>query len=136
MKATLTIALLLASVAGGCTGGNARADAPGVTHVAQADAFTRLYGGRKSPLGHWQMRANAAGSDCGVLYVQTPIILEDSLIEALHYGAGPYEIYSGGVRKFCRDGAFRAVAYRDGSGRIWTYGNVTQREAEALTPCR
>jgi hypothetical protein len=57
------------------------------------------------------------------------------MVEAMHYGAGAYDIYDGGVQQFLRERAFRGVAYKDGSGRVWTYGAVTQNEAEALVPC-
>ena len=57
------------------------------------------------------------------------------MVEALHYGAGAYGVYDGGVQRFSRDRAFRGVAYKDSSGRIWTYGNVSVAEVAAMKRC-
>lgn len=102
-------------------------------HVADARLFTDHC--ERSRLAKWNVRATAAGRDCGILYVRTSIILEDSMIEALHYGAGAYAVVRGGVQQFSHDRAFRGVAYQDSSGRIWTFGNVTDDEAHSLQPC-
>src|SRR3954469_23677184 len=83
----------------------------------------------------WKIQAHAAGNDCDVLLVQTPVIMEDAMVEALHYGAGAYGVVDGGVQRFARDRSFRGVAYKDASGRFWTYGNVTAARAETLKPC-
>jgi len=100
--------------------------------LTSANAFTIRY--QHSPLSTWNVRAHVAGSDCDVLYVETSIILEDAMIEAMHYGAGAYEnIYPGGVQRFSKEHAFRGVAYKDVSGRVWTYGDIAK--TEALTPC-
>ena len=56
--------------------------------------------------------------------------------EAMHYGTGAYGLYAGGVNQFSRDRTFRGVAYKDGSGQLWFYGNVSRAEAESLRPCR
>lgn len=89
-----------------------------------------------SRLAKWNIRGVAAGADCSVLMVDTSMVLDDALVEAIHYGTGPYAVVDGGVRQFTRLQAFRAVAYRDRIGRIRTYGNLTQTEAEELQPCR
>lgn len=102
-------------------------------HVKHADAFTQRYA--KSRLARWNVQATAAGRDCAVLMVETSMILEDSMIEAIHYGAGAYDIHDGGVQQFLRERAFRGVAYKDRSGRLWTYGAVTPAEAEGLASC-
>lgn len=102
--------------------------------IAAAHHFTELYS--KSRLSGWDVRASAAGNDCAALFVTTSIILEDSMVEAMHYGAGPYDIHDGGIEHFYRESSFRGVAYRDASGRIWTYGAVNAIEAEAFVPCR
>lgn len=119
--------LLLAALAAACDGGTNN------SHVIAANAFTKQYS--QSRLARWQVRASAAGDDCTILLVQTSIILEDSLVEALHYGTGAYAVYKGGVQQFYREGAFRAVAYRDSTGRVWTYGATTAAEAQSLKPC-
>lgn len=102
--------------------------------ITAASVFTNHYA--QSRLSRWNVRGYAAGTDCGVLFVETSIILEDSMVEALHYGAGAYGAYKGGVLQFSRDRAFRGVAYRDSSKRVWAFGNVSRDEAEALAPCR
>ncbi len=103
-------------------------------HVAAAALFTQRYA--NSRLSEWKVRASAAGADCGVLLVETSVIMEDSMVAAMHYGAGAYNVYDGGVQRFCRDRHFRGVAYKDSSGRVWTYDKVTVGEAETLKPCR
>ena len=105
---------------------------PSSAHVTAATLFTRNYA--QSKLARWNVRAAAAGSDCGVLFVQTTVVMDDSMVEALHYGAGAYRVAGRGVDEFSREHSFRGVAYRDPSEKVWTYGNVSTREA--LTPCR
>jgi hypothetical protein len=89
-----------------------------------------------SRLAKWNIRGAAAGADCRVLLVDTSMVLGDSLVEAIHYGTGAYEVVDGGVRRFTREQAFRGVAYRDRTGHVWTYGDLSQGEAEELSPCR
>ena len=103
-------------------------------HVAAAQTFTHLYA--KSRLSGWKVHARAASTDCSVLLVETSIVMEESMIEAMHYGSGAYDVYDGGVQRFYRDRGFRGVAYRDTTGAVWAYGDVTAREAETLAPCR
>jgi hypothetical protein len=98
-------------------------------HVAAANLLTQRYA--TSRFAAWRIRATARGNDCSVLVLQTSIILEDSMIEAMHYGAGSYDTYDGGMQQFTRDHRFRGVAYKDISGKIWTYGPVSRKEAEA-----
>jgi hypothetical protein len=101
--------------------------------VASANLFTGRYA--QSRLAAWNLHANAIGSDCDVLMVKTSIILEESMVEAMHEGAGAYAVYDGGVQRFCRDHSFRAAAYKDRTGQIWAYGKVTATEAAAMKPC-
>jgi len=101
--------------------------------VSAANQLTGLYA--NSRLAAWNLQATAAGTDCDVVLVTTPIILEDSMVDALHYGAGAYAVYDGGVQRFCRDRAFRGAAYKDASGRIWTYGGITSGQAMKLRTC-
>ncbi len=102
--------------------------------MSAAQAFTDHY--KRNGLAPWHIRGHAAGSDCSVLFVETSIILEDSMVEALHYGAGAYDVYRGGVMQFSRQRAFRGVAYKDSTGKLWTFGDVRASEAAALEMCR
>jgi hypothetical protein len=102
-------------------------------HVSAAQMLTQRYAA--SRFKAWHIRATAVGGDCSVLQLQTEIILEDSMIEAMHYGAGRYDTYRGGMQQFLREHAFRGIAYRDVSGRVWIYGNVSPTEPEGLEPC-
>lgn len=131
---TRTFAVMLAFLlcAAGCTSEPQPATSP--DHVAAANRFTEDYS--RSRLSKWNLRAHASGTDCKVLFVETSMILEDSLVEALHYGAGAYAVYDGGVHRFCRERSFRGVAYRDRSGRVWPFGEVAASEANTLKACR
>lgn len=105
-----------------------------VDRIDAANTFSRRY--TQSRFSRWNIRANAAGVDCDVLFINTSVPLEESMIEAMQYGAGAYDIVDGGVQRFCRDRTFRGVAYRDSSERVWTYGAVSVAEAERMIPCR
>ena len=105
---------------------------PASNHVAAANVFTDRYA--HSRFARWNVRASARGRDCDVLLVETDMVMEDSMVEAMHYGAGAYGV-DGGVQRFYRDRSFRGVAYKDSSGRIWAYGDVTARDAATLSQC-
>jgi len=128
LKRTLILGTLLA-VACHANGPAKRPD----PHVAAAAILTNVYSA--SRLNAWHIRATAAGDGCSVLFLQTEIFLEDSMMDAMYYGAGSYNAVRGGTRRFMQDHAFRAVAYKDVSGRIRTYGSVSPDEAERLVPC-
>ena len=102
-------------------------------HVASANVFTDRYA--HSRFAGWKIRASARGRDCDVLLVETDMVMEDSMVEAMHYGAGAYGVVDGGVQRFYRDRSFRGVAYKDSSGRIWAYGDVTAHDAATLPRC-
>ncbi len=102
-------------------------------HVAAARQLTDRYA--ESRLSFWNVKGSAAGADCSVLLVETAIIMEDAMVEALHYGGGAYDIYGGGVEQFYRDSSFRGVAYRDSAKHLWTYGAVNSSEAESMSRC-
>lgn len=108
--------------------------AANANRITAAATFTKDY--EQSRLRNWKIRASAAGTGCDVLFVETGIILEDSMIEALHYGAGDYEIYPGGIQQFFGDRGFRGVAYKDASDHIWTYGAINEGEAQTIHPCK
>ena len=101
--------------------------------IAAATRSPGVMRNRASPL---DIHADAAGTDFDVLFVRPPSFLEESMIEAMHYGAGTYDIYDGGVQHFCREQTFRGVAYKDASDRVWTYGAVSVPETEGMTACR
>jgi hypothetical protein len=102
-------------------------------HVASANVFTNRYA--HSRFAGWKVRASARGRDCDVLLVETDMVMEDSMVEAMHYGAGAYGVVDGGVQRFYRDRSFRGVAYKDSSGRIWAYGDVTAHDAATMPRC-
>ena len=102
--------------------------------ITAASSFTERFA--RSRFADWHIRAKAAGEDCAVLLVETAMIMDESMIEAMHYGAGAYDVYRGGVQQFSRERAFRAVVYRDPSLRTWMYGAVNANEADTLQPCR
>lgn len=104
------------------------------SRIASANAFTEHYS--RTRLSAWNVRGSAAGADCAVLFVEASMILEDSLVDALHSGTGHYAVYKGGgVHHFSRECHFRGVAYRDSTGYIWTYDAVTPEEARTIRPC-
>jgi hypothetical protein len=116
---------------------NSRRPAPTVDHsarIAAATFVTDLYS--RSRLATWNVRASAAGADCAVLLINVSIIMEDSMVEAMHYGAGDYEVYTGGLRNFSRQHRFRAVVYEDSSRHRWPYpATLPINEPESLAPC-
>jgi hypothetical protein len=133
----IVLGMLLLTAAITCESNHLKAPrrpAPSNGRIAAAHAFTRRYA--QSRFSGWNIRAEAAGADCDVLFVNTSVILEESMIEAMQYGAGAYDVYEGGVQHFYREQSFRGVAYRDGSERIWTYGAVSVAEAEGMSACR
>lgn len=132
MDYALSITLTLLLCAGGC--GRRPAPTSGNPYVVAADRLTEDYA--HSPLSKWKIRAQAAGRDCSILFIETPMILEESLIDAIHYGAGAYGVHENGIDAFCRQRSFRGTAYQDRSGRIWTYGDITSSQAAALRRCR
>jgi hypothetical protein len=122
-------ALFLMVAASACESEQAAANA----HVAAARAFTAIYS--KSRLTGWNVSGSAAGDRCDVLLVQATILMEDPMVDAMHYGTGAYDVIPGGVQRFSRQQHFRGVAYRDAWQRTWAYG-VNPLEAKALAPCR
>lgn len=124
MARQIVVALLFVSIAA--------CHRPG-PQVSAASMLTRRYS--RSQFEKWNVRASAAGRDCRVLLVETSIVLDDSMVEAMHYGAGPYSVDGRGMQHFSREGAFRAVLYRDQTDRVWTYGDLDQEEARSITAC-
>jgi hypothetical protein len=105
-----------------------------VPYLRAAHRLTQRYA--QSPMAGWGVRASAAGTDCKVLFIETKIILETSMVDAIHYGVAAYDFLPGGVKQFGRLNAFRGVAYKDATGYRWRYGNVSVSEAQVLKPCR
>jgi len=130
-----TLAFIAVIAIAQCT---AKEPPPAVRATKDRIAAARLFTAdcARSRLAGWNVQASATGYDCSVLLIETPMILEDAIVEAMHYGIGAYDLYRGGINHFSRERAFRGVAYRDGSGQIWLYGSVSQHEAESLRPCR
>ncbi len=130
-RALLIIAVLILVACARCT--KRPAATPPDVHVTAARILMQRYAA--SRFRPWHIRVTAAGSDCRVLLLQADIILEDSMVEAMHYGAGSYDTYEGGVQQFLRTYSFRGASYQDASGHVWTYGNLSASEAERLVPC-
>ena len=101
---------------------------PADEHVAAAEMITRR--SAESRLAEWKLRARAAGKDCTILVIETPAILQDSMVRALQYGSGGDAIVPAGVQRFSREHLFRGVVYRDGSGQVWTFGDISAAEEE------
>ena len=102
-------------------------------HVSAASMLTQRYS--HSKFEKWNVRARAAGRDCRVLLVETSIILDDSMVEAMHYGAGNYAVEGRGMQHFSRESAFHGVVYRDQTNHVWTYGDLGPEEAESIAAC-
>lgn len=103
-------------------------------HVTAASALTRRYA--DSRFQKWNVRASAAGRDCSVLLVETSIVLDESMVEAMHYGTGPYAVEGRGLQNFSREGGFRGVVYRDPTERVFPYGDLRDEDPRSLPPCR
>ena len=89
-----------------------------------------------SRLSGWNINASAEGRDCDVLLVTFFVVMEDSMIAALHNGDLIYgQIVPGGLSAFGSSNGFRAVVYRDGDGRTWSFGELRADEASKLAPC-
>lgn len=104
---------------------NPAAEVP-IRHAAE---LTRKYAAER-------LRADAAGNDCQVLLVRAKTPLHDSTVETIHYGTGEPGVYRDGIQQFADERRFRAVAYRDSEGRLWTYGAITRGEAASMETCR
>lgn len=124
---------MLLVLLGACTG-DPKLPAPDRGRVTAAAMFTEHYA--HSRMSQWRVRATAAGKQCDVLVIETPVVMEESMVEAMHYGAGAYDVLEGGVRKFIEDRAFRGVVYKDGTGRVWAFDPALSRQVGSLPPCR
>lgn len=100
-------------------------------YVEAADAFRRQCERTGNP--GWKLRASAAGIECDVLWIESKVPLDTSMIEAFHYARPTSN--GNAVQLFSEAHRFRGVAYTDSNQRIWTYGAVTRDEVPALRPC-
>jgi hypothetical protein len=98
-------------------------------HAEDANDLTIEY--EHSRFARWQIRGTATGNDDAVLCVSIAIVLDDSMVEALQYGGGFYDVYAGGIQGFMKERRFRGVTYVDKTGRVWMYGIVSPNEARA-----
>ncbi|HYR29742.1 MAG TPA: hypothetical protein VEU30_14835 [Thermoanaerobaculia bacterium] len=92
--------------------------------IATARDLTSLYAA--SALGEWNVNATAAGPDCTILFVQTPVTMERTMVDAMHYGLGSYRVSETSIDQLYRARSFRGVLYKDGSRRLWAYGDVAE----------
>jgi hypothetical protein len=81
------------------------------------------------------VQASAAGNDCMILFIRVDAPLDDSMVESIQYGTGERDAYEGGIQQFAEDRKFRAVAYKDAQGGLWTYGSITRDEARSMSTC-
>ena len=125
MPRIVILLLLLAALA--CSG------APD-QRVTAAGALTRKYS--QSHYEKWHVRARATGKDCRVLLVETSIVLDESMVEAMHFGTGPYALEGRGVEKYSDEGGFRGVVYKDPTDRVFCYGDLRDDDPHALPQCR
>ena len=103
-------------------------------HAAAARALTRRYA--QSDFAKWNIHATASGRDCRVLLIETAIVLDESMVEAMHYGTGPYAIDGRGLDSLSRERGFRGVVYKDPTKRVFSYGDLRDEDPYALPPCR
>jgi hypothetical protein len=96
--------------------------------VSAADDLSRRYEKQ-------QLQAYAAGKDCLILLIESKAELNDSAVEAIQYGTGPYTGYPGGTQQFAEDHGFSAVVFRDSRQQSWRYGSITRDQARSLTRC-
>ena len=103
-------------------------------HIDAANALTHRYA--RSHYEKWHVHARATGKDCRVLLVETSIVLDESMVEAMHFGTGPYALEGRGVEKYSDEGGFRGVVYKDPTDRVFSYGDLRDDDPHALPPCR
>lgn len=134
MRIRMIVAVIAVIAIGQCTG---RQPTP-----QRSAAKARMEAARRftkdcavSRLSEWKVSGRAAGSDCGILLIDSPVTLEDAIVEAMHYGTGAYNLYRGGINKFSHERSFRGVVYHDHSGQVWLYGEVSNDEMKTLRPC-
>jgi hypothetical protein len=101
--------------------------------IEAANNFTERYSGPR--MQAWKIRANAAGPDCDFLLIRAGIILDPSMIDAVHFGVGAYDLLPGGVDEFYRANTFRGVIYSDPTPRTWTYGSVPEQDHRLFEVC-
>jgi len=97
--------------------------------VAAAHTLGQRYATQK-------LQIHAAGDDCLILLIRTKTALDNTTVESIHYGTGEHRAYDGGIQQFAEDRGFRAVAYKDAEGGLWTYGAITRDEAKSMPICR
>ena len=132
MRVVTSIVLLLAAASLSCESNSRPSQDQERVHAAVV--FNHLYS--QTGLAQWKIHARAAGTGCSVLLVETSIIMEDAMVEGLHYGAGAYDAYRGGVEQFLHDRSFRGVVYRDSTKKSWMFGEITDPDVAAMTMCR
>jgi len=96
--------------------------------ITAAEELTALYS--KSVLVPWGVEAVAAGVDCKVLFVHVAVIMDDRMVEALHYGGGRYSVTPDGLERFYREHGFRGIAYEDDGRRQWVSGDMRRAEKD------
>ena len=90
---------------------------------------------KRSRLAEWNIRAHTAGPACNILLVEIGIVIDESFIEAMHYGHGSYGVVENGIQYFYLEHGFRGVVYQDKSTKRWSYGELSDAEAQKVAPC-
>lgn len=129
MRSLASLALAL-SLCGACGQPQPLAPHDESIPTMSAQLFTSRYSA--SRLASWNVRATAAGPRCDVLRIDVDVVLEDAMVQAMHYGEAAYDVYEGGVKQFAAERHFRGVVYADPTGKRWKFGAVPK----TLQPCR
>ncbi|HSY50411.1 MAG TPA: hypothetical protein VLC46_16485 [Thermoanaerobaculia bacterium] len=98
----------------------------GRERIASAAALTKIYAG--SRVSGLRLEAKAAPMDRSILLIRIGIPVDDSQVEAIHYGTGSFGVTPNGIRRFYLDHRFRGVIYQDATGATWAYGSVRTEE--------
>jgi len=136
----LCVAVATILLAARCAPSKTDATRPSTSDVrartAAAAQFTSTYA--NSRMKAWGLHAAPAGQDCRVLLVTSQIVMDISMAESLHYGQGRYDVYPGGVQRFCREHDFISAIYQDQTNTRFVVDGMPQNEADAiaLQPCR
>lgn len=84
--------------------------------ILAADELTGMF--HVHPLDEYRITAYASGQDCTTLLLTSTIVLDDNMVEDLHFGGG-VPAYRNGVMGFALARGFSRVKYVDTWGKTW-----------------